>query len=642
MKHLFIGLTFLTCFHSFAQTDGAPVQKPETVYSFAKEQKETSWYETQVKLWKAELDKNNKNGEAWINYYRANRALRSLAPTEEERSKWDKECKSIHEQIWKAMPKSFEAYFIQYSENGFHNSSEKENQLRSEDLLNAKALRPDDNLIQDLLMIHYELQCDSEKRNFYANRLYENNELPVGMLNWAYNVLSELDENAILFTYGDNDTYAPWIVQAAKNFRKDVTVINLHLITIGDYRNRLLKQLGYEPLVLKEAETEEEAKKISNELYAHFLKGKRPAYFSASAINGFEEVFGDKLYLTGLAYKYSESNFDNTAIIRRNYEKRYLLDHLKEVFSHNIGDLKAEQFNGMYIPSMIKLYQHYSETEETAKKQNLEVLLLRVAEQSGQQNEVIELLSTKGKPASILSAVMDLKTLENNMIPVNGNVYMDRYEVTNGDYNKFLYNLKLSGQNELYQTAMYDSTQWQKGKFEAVFNNPMMDMYHWHPAYENYPAACISYEGAKAYCEWLTKQYNLQRKRTYTQVVFRLPTEQEWRTAAGSGNAAAITPFPNNKIQNDKKCYLGNIRPSEGRFFDDGGFHQVKVHSYDPNKMGFYNTFGNVSEMTSTKGTALGGSWFDLFEDCTFDKKQQYSTPMPTIGFRVVMEIIEK
>ncbi len=635
MKHLFIGLTFLTCFNSFAQGDGSTIQKPETVYSIAKEVKETSWYETQIKLWKAELDKNSKNGEAWINYYRANRALRILASTEEERTKWDTRCKSIHEQVWKAMPKSFEAYFIQYSENGFQRDA-------SEDLLAAQALRPDDPLIQDLLMIHYELKNDVEKRNFYAKRLYENNDLSVGILNWAYNILSELDENAILFTYGDNDTYAPWIVQAAKGFRKDVTIINLHLIMLNDYHDRMLKELGYEPFVNRETKTEEEAKQLSKELYEHFLKGKRPAYFSASAINGFEELYGDKLYLTGLAYKYSESNFDNTAIIRRNYEKRYLLDYLKEVFSFNISDLKGEQFNGMYIPSMIKLYQHYDESEETLKKQNLEALLLKVAEQSGQQSDVIELLSSREKPASILSAVLDLKTLEKNMIPVSGNIYMDKYEVTNGDYNKFLNNLKLSGQTELYQAALYDSTQWIKGKYDISFNDPMKGMYHWHPAYQNYPAVCISYEGAKAYCEWLTKQYNLQRKRTYTQVVFRLPTEKEWRTAAGSGDPKAITPFPNNQIKSCDKCYLGNIRTSNNSFFEDGGFHQVKVHSYDPNKMGFYNTLGNVSEMTSSKGKALGGSWYDLFEDCTFDKTQTYSNPDPSVGFRIVMEIIEK
>ncbi len=634
MKHLFIGLTFLTCFNSFAQKEGD--QKPETVYSIAKEERALKWYEDQLKLWKAEVDKNPKNGTAWSNYYASARALRNTTPHEsEERKKYTELCAQIAGEVQTAIPNTFEGYFIPFIENeGVWGSPEG--------LLKAAAINPDDPRLLDEMLIHYAMERNQQQFDVYGQKMFNANELPVGLLNWGYNVMSELDENAILFTCGDNDTYAAWIMQAAKKMRRDITVVNTSLIELEGYRNRILKELGYPPLTVKEPESDEEYLQKKKQIYAHFFQGKRPVYVATTAISLFEKDFGDKLYLTGLAYKYSDSNFDNTAVIRRNYENRYLLDYLKEVFSYNIGDQKAQEFNGMYVPSMIKLYNHYSETEETGKKQNLEILLLKVAEQSGQQNEVIELLSAQNKSASILSTVLDLKTLEKNMIPVSGNVYMDKYEVTNGDYSKFLNNLKISGQNELYQTAVYDSTQWMKEKFAVSFNNPMMEMYHWHPAYQNYPAVCVSYEGAKAYCEWLTKQYNLQRKRTYTQVVFRLPTEKEWRTAAGSGDAKAITPFPNNQIQNSDKCYLGNIRTSKDRFFDDGGFHQVKVNSYQPNKLGLYNTFGNVSEMTSTKGTALGGSWFDLFEDCTFDKKQQYSTPMPTVGFRVVMEIIEK
>ena len=635
MKHLFIGLTFLTCFNSFSQKDGAA--KPETVHSIAKEERELKWYEDQLKLWKAEVDKNPKNGTAWTNYYASARALRNTTPHgSEERKKYTELCAQIPAEVQKTMPNTFEGYFIPFVENeGAWGNPEG--------LLKAAAINPDDPRLLDEMLIHYAMERNLQQFDIYGQKMFNTNELPVGLLNWGYNVMSELDENAILFTCGDNDTYAAWIMQAAKKMRRDITVVNTSLIELEGYRNRLLKELGYPPLTLKEPESDEEYLQKKKQIYAHFFQGKRPVYVATTAISLFEKDFGDKLYLTGLAYKYSESNFDNTAVIRRNYEKRYLLDYLKEVFSYNIGDLKAQEFNGMYVPSLIKLYQHYSKTEETLKKQNLEILLLKVAEQSGQQNEVLELLSAQDKSASILSAVLDLKTLENNMIPVNENVYMDKYEVTNGDYNKFLNNLKLSGQTELYQAALFDSTQWTQGKYAISFNDPMKDMYHWHPAYQNYPAVCISYEGAKAYCEWLTKQYNLQRKRTYTQVVFRLPTEKEWRTAAGSGDPKAITPFPNNEIKEaDNKHYRGNIRTSKERFFDDGGFHQVNVKTYDPNKMGFYNTLGNVSEMTSTKGKAIGGSWYDLFEDCTFDKTQIYSNPDPTVGFRVVMEIIEK
>ena len=630
MKYLIITITFLASVHLFSQE-----QKPETVYSIAKEVRETSWYEMQLKLWKAEIDKNNQNGDAWINYYRASRAMRNLSESgSANETKYKNLCVKIPSDLQKVMPESFEYYFIADLESGYAGSNDN--------LKKAEALRPHDPQILDALIGHYHMERNDAKFCEYATEMFKVNDQPVGVLNWGYNVLSELDEDAILFTCGDNDTYGAWIIQGAKNFRKDVTVINTFLIRLDDYRNKLLKELGYPPLQLPEAKTEEEMLKNDQLIHEHFFKGHRPVYVSTSAIGFFYEHYSDKLYLTGLAYKYSESSFDNESIIRRNYEKRYMLDYLKEVFSYNIADLKGTEFNGLYLPSMMKLYQQYGESEEVNKRVELEPLLLKIAEQNGQQNEILELLSDSEKPQVFLSTVLDLKSLEKNMMKVNGNVYIDKYEVTNGDYHKFLANLKRSGQTDLYNTAVYDSTYWVK-KFPAEGLEPMKDMYQWHPAYENYPVVCISQEGAKAYCEWLTKQYNMQRKRTYTQVIFRLPTEQEWRMAAGSGDAKAITPFPNNQIKTSETgCYLGNIQDSPGRYFDDGGFHMVKVQSYNPNKLGLYNTFGNVSEMTATKNVAMGGSWYNLFDECTFDKKQDCSKPDPGIGFRIVMEIIEQ
>jgi formylglycine-generating enzyme required for sulfatase activity len=608
-------------------------QKPEVVYSIAKEVKEISWYETQLNLWKAEIDKNNRNGEAWTNYYMAARALRNVSEhASADKKKYFELCSKIIADVQKAMPNSFEGYFLAYAETGIAGSAEN--------LKKAEAIRPYDPIILEELMIYYDVQRNGPKFEEYAREMFKANEMPAGMLNWGYNLLSELEENAVVFACGDNDTYSLWINQAAKNFRKDITVVNTYLMHLDDYRNKLLAELGYAPLDLKypdDGDYEKNTKLICD----HFFKGNRPVYVATTAINGFQEDYGDKLYLTGLAYKYSESSFDNESIIRRNYEKRYLLDYLKEVFSYNIADLKANEFNGMYLPSMVKLYKQYEESEEVNKKIELEALLIKIAEQNGQQSEILELLSSSDRPQVFLSTVLDLKSLEKNMVRVNGKVYMDKYEVTNGDYNKFLSNLQRSGQTDLYNTALYDSTYWVK-KFPDGGLEPMRDMYQWHPAYAEYPVVCISQEGAKAYCEWLTKQYNLQRKRTYTQVVFRLPTEQEWRTAAGSGDVKATTPFPNNQIKNASDCYLGNIQTSKGRFFDDGGFHMVKVQTYVPNKMGLFNTFGNVSEMTSSKSVALGGSWYDLFEDCTFDKTQNCSKPDPGIGFRIVMEIIEE
>jgi len=45
----------------------------------------------------------------------------------------------------------------------------------------------------------------------------------------AYNYINPLDKNAIIFVYGDNDTYPLWGLQETENFREDVKIANLTL-----------------------------------------------------------------------------------------------------------------------------------------------------------------------------------------------------------------------------------------------------------------------------------------------------------------------------------------------------------------------------------------------------------------------------
>lgn len=46
----------------------------------------------------------------------------------------------------------------------------------------------------------------------------------------AHNYLNKLDKNAIIFVYGDNDTYPLWGLQETENFRDDVKIVNYTLL----------------------------------------------------------------------------------------------------------------------------------------------------------------------------------------------------------------------------------------------------------------------------------------------------------------------------------------------------------------------------------------------------------------------------
>ncbi len=86
--------------------------------------------------------------------------------------------------------------------------------------------------------------------------------------------------------------------------------------------------------------------------------------------------------------------------------------------------------------------------------------------------------------------------------------YMDETEVRNIDYNEYLYWLSYvysSDYRFLYREALPDTLVWRE---RLSYNEPMVELYLRHPAYEQYPVVGVSWVQATKYCEWRTDRVN--------------------------------------------------------------------------------------------------------------------------------------
>lgn len=158
--------------------------------------------------------------------------------------------------------------------------------------------------------------------------------------------------------------------------------------------------------------------------------------------------------------------------------------------------------------------------------------------------------------------------------------YMDVYEVTNGQYKKFV---------------------------DATGHKAPWFWYDYTRDDTDYPVVGVSWNDAQAYCTWAGK---------------RLPTEAEWEKAARGGLVGKKYPLGNVLSHNDTNYY--------GREGRDQWIYTAPVGSFAPNGYRLYDMSGNVWEWCE--------DWYDDWSnEGYYIRSPKWNPAGPDLGtFRIV------
>ena len=154
---------------------------------------------------------------------------------------------------------------------------------------------------------------------------------------YARNMLVGLDENALVFTNGDNDTFPLWYIQEVEHYRTDVRVVNLSLLNTPWYIEQLRNNEPKVTMTWTDAEidqlqpvpTENGWLLVRDIAVQHILKNNsrtRPIYFAVTIPPETFAPYRDFLEMEGLAYRVvprKGKNMVNVARLEENIWQKY-------------------------------------------------------------------------------------------------------------------------------------------------------------------------------------------------------------------------------------------------------------------------------------------------------------------------------
>lgn len=205
----------------------------------------------------------------------------------------------------------------------------------------------------------------------------------------AYNYLVNLDENAILFVYGDNDTYPLWGLQETELFRDDVKIANFTLLG-SPWNISQVQRKTYQADAIKTQMTYEDYKMGVNEgiiLISSDLMGQILEYAQQSNPTLYQHLLSIQPYVdNGMSAKEAM----DWILDKQNPAKNALIAELKMAFSGSIDNVLPT--NKIIVPVNRENAIQYGIVAESQINQMEPNLVINLKGQSiGYKNELFML-----------------------------------------------------------------------------------------------------------------------------------------------------------------------------------------------------------------------------------------------------------
>jgi len=363
-------------------------QKPQNILGIAKEKKSISYYEEQATLWEKETKSDPDNGQAWINWYKAERAKLQLKDPRfwsNEKPAFYAKIQHVVDQCKKNKPNSFEYHYLQG--------------LNSEKLISIKHLKkayeidPERSEIYGWLLSYYIPLFDNNKCAEISKKMLKANIYGNNTMMWNLNALNSVEKNGVFIALGDMDGSPKWVLQHGAKERTDITIVHASLMSyVPDYLKGAYKLIGLSPPT-KTLSDFRGAKEYQEYLTADILqRSTRPAYVSSGVS---KEVFkryqiSEKMYVVGNVLRYSEVALDNSKIIEDNIFNKYNMQYILNDFqSHPDDDIVHQQLDIAYLPALFNLKKYYCKTGDKNKEAKVTHYVDLIIDRSGNKEQLI-------------------------------------------------------------------------------------------------------------------------------------------------------------------------------------------------------------------------------------------------------------